>query len=287
MNTDIRLLVSFRGHRKRKRLKLRLGAGSTDYLIDLWLSAAEDRPEGILYDWDETDIALAADWPGEPSELVEALLECKWLDYDNGTYSLHDWEEHQSWASGAKARSLKAKKAAAARWEKRLGKSKNATSNAQALPKDAQSNAPSPSPSPSPSVRDTDVSLTLSEKPPKTKKPLEHEADAYRLSALLRSRILINNEKAKTPKDLRKWAEDIDKMIRLDNRTPEEVENMIYFSQQDTFWQTNILSAGKLRDQFDQLWLKAKNGKQKTGSTTTAKNIETLREFVHGGVAHG
>ena len=35
MNSDIRLAVSFRGHRKRKRLRLLLGPGSTDYLIDL------------------------------------------------------------------------------------------------------------------------------------------------------------------------------------------------------------------------------------------------------------
>lgn len=32
MNSDIRLAVSFRGHRKRKRLQLLLGPGSTDYL---------------------------------------------------------------------------------------------------------------------------------------------------------------------------------------------------------------------------------------------------------------
>ena len=30
MNSDIRLAVSFRGHRKRKRLRLLLGSGSTD-----------------------------------------------------------------------------------------------------------------------------------------------------------------------------------------------------------------------------------------------------------------
>ena len=34
MNTDIRLAVSFRGHRKRKRLRLLLGPGSTDYLLE-------------------------------------------------------------------------------------------------------------------------------------------------------------------------------------------------------------------------------------------------------------
>ena len=34
-NTDIRIAVSFRGHRKRRKLRMLLGAGSTDYLVDL------------------------------------------------------------------------------------------------------------------------------------------------------------------------------------------------------------------------------------------------------------
>ncbi len=112
-------------------------------MIDLWLTAAEDRPEGVLTGWDDTDIALAAGWEGDPLELVKSLIDCGWLDVlEDGTYKLHDWEEHQGWACGAKARS---EKAAKARWEKRL-----CSSNAQAMQEDQSSNAPSPSPSPSP-----------------------------------------------------------------------------------------------------------------------------------------
>lgn len=58
MNTDIRLLVSFKGHRKRKRFKMVIGLEATDYLIDLWLTAAEDRPDGILSGWDDTELHL-------------------------------------------------------------------------------------------------------------------------------------------------------------------------------------------------------------------------------------
>lgn len=122
MNRDIRLLVSFRNHRKRKRFRMILGdPGATDYLIDLWLTAAEDRPEGLLTDWDEIDIALSCGWEGEPKQLVDALVKSKWLDVqDDGTYALHDWKEHQGWASNANARSKAAKKAAKARWAERL-----------------------------------------------------------------------------------------------------------------------------------------------------------------------
>ena len=107
MNTDIRLLISFKGHRKRKRLKMILGEGYLDYLIDLWLTAAEDRPDGILTGWDEIDIALAAGWEHDNHQkLIDAFMECGFLDKYDEYYCIHDWDEHQGWACGAKARSL-------------------------------------------------------------------------------------------------------------------------------------------------------------------------------------
>jgi hypothetical protein len=45
-------------------------------------------------------------------------------------------------------------------------------------------------------------------------------------------------------------------MIRLDNRAPESIEAVIRWCQADTFWQNNILSGAKLREQYDQLDLK-------------------------------
>ena len=54
-------------------------------------------------------------------------------------------------------------------------------------------------------------------------------------------------------------------MIRLDKRKPERIEAVIYWCQQDPFWQSNILSTEKLREKFDQLELRMKgsNGQQK------------------------
>ena len=51
-------------------------------------------------------------------------------------------------------------------------------------------------------------------------------------------------------------------MIRLDNRDPVEIEKVILWCQEDTFWQNNILSTKKLRFQFDQLVFKSKESKQ-------------------------
>jgi len=105
MNQDIRLSIAFKNHRKRKRLVRLLGVGAEVYLIDLWLTAAVDRPSGHLDGWDEEDIADACGWMGDPEKLVGALVEAQWLakDAEKG-YAIHDWCEHQPWAHKANDR---------------------------------------------------------------------------------------------------------------------------------------------------------------------------------------
>jgi hypothetical protein len=46
------------------------------------------------------------------------------------------------------------------------------------------------------------------------------------------------------------------RMIDLDDRKSGEIEKLIRWAQRDKFWQTNILSMDKLREQFDQLQMK-------------------------------
>ena len=75
------------------------------------------------------------------------------------------------------------------------------------------------------------------------------------LSKLLLDKILLRDPKYKLP-DLQKWAKQIDLLIRIDKRDIEEVRKVIVWCQKDDFWQNNILSAKKLREQFSQLVLK-------------------------------
>jgi hypothetical protein len=75
------------------------------------------------------------------------------------------------------------------------------------------------------------------------------------LSKLLLDLILARYPDFKKP-GLMKWAILIDKMIRLDKRKPGDIEAVIKWCQADAFWQNNILSTKKLRDKFDQLYLK-------------------------------
>jgi hypothetical protein len=86
-------------------------------------------------------------------------------------------------------------------------------------------------------------------------------SNEFLLSRLLFSEIQKRKPDFKKP-NLSKWAVHIDRMIRLDNRKPEKIREVILWCQQDSGnggdwkgWQDNILSAEKLRKQFDKLEL--------------------------------
>ncbi len=112
------------------------------------------------------------------------------------------------------------------------------------------------------------------------KKAFLSDSIEIRLSNFLFSHILKNNPKAKKP-NIQSWAKTIDLMIRADNRTPEDIRAVIAWSQKDSFWGSNILSASKLRKQFDQLWVKKNKIHQVSEfSEVTRNNIEVGKEWL-------
>ena len=109
--------------------------------------------------------------------------------------------------------------------------------------------------------------------------PIQSESNTYsseiiRMAEKLQSLILQNNPNAKTPKDLIKWQADFDKMKRLDKRTDEQIFAVMEFSQKDSFWKSNILSAGKLREKFDTLILQKDRPKTQQSKTPQKGNFE-------------
>lgn len=75
---------------------------------------------------------------------------------------------------------------------------------------------------------------------------------AARLAHHLFSSIQKINPKAKPP-NLNYWSDDIEKLMRIDGRSEEEIVTVINWVFKDVFWCKNILSGRKLRDKFDQL----------------------------------
>mgnify|MGYP001558927864 FL=1 len=96
------------------------------------------------------------------------------------------------------------------------------------------------------------IQKTLLQKTIKTYCP---NSDEVRLSELLLNKILERRPTYKKP-NIQNWCKDTDKMIRIDKRNPVEIEKIINWCQNDSFWQNNILSMDKLRKQYDQLALK-------------------------------
>jgi len=91
------------------------------------------------------------------------------------------------------------------------------------------------------------------------------DSNEYRLADYLRKWILRNNPTSKVPNDikLQKWCKTIELMIRIDKREIEDIQEHIKYSQTDSFWKTNLLSADKLRKQYDQLTGQMINNKKK------------------------
>jgi hypothetical protein len=92
-------------------------------------------------------------------------------------------------------------------------------------------------------------------KSPKKEKAFCRNSDEFRLSEILFFLIKKRRPGFKSP-DLQKWAEVVDRMIRIDKRSVAEIEDVIVWCQNDEFWQNNILSTEKLRKQYDQLAMK-------------------------------
>src|SRR5260221_6909214 len=80
---------------------------------------------------------------------------------------------------------------------------------------------------------------------------------------------------ALAPAKLQQWARPIDLMLRVDSgRTPDSIRAVIDFATTDSFWQSNILSPGKLRDQYDQLERKVRSRRTTAPPPTRAPQRE-------------
>lgn len=113
----------------------------------------------------------------------------------------------------------------------------------------------------------------------KTKELFLSDSIEYRLSNYLLKFILKRNPNHKKP-NLQAWAIQIDFMLRIDNRAVEDIKKVIQWCQTDSFWQNNILSTKKLREKFDQLFLKIEEFNPKTGSWQTDANLRAAKAFL-------
>lgn len=92
-----------------------------------------------------------------------------------------------------------------------------------------------------------------------TNTKIEANPEAKRLAVKLHNFVKQRyNFTKERPTEVARSADEIDKLNRLDNRDWNTIEAVLDWSQQDSFWQQNIRSGVKLRQQFDTLLIKAK-----------------------------
>ena len=102
----------------------------------------------------------------------------------------------------------------------------------------------------------------------------EGRDEATRLANLLADLIEFNGSRRPNVTD--KWVLSIDRMMRIDGRTPTQVENAMKWAQKDEFWRANILSPDKLRSQYERLRLQA----QTKGRAAMPRGLVGVQEFL-------
>lgn len=85
------------------------------------------------------------------------------------------------------------------------------------------------------------------------KRIYDNDSPYMKMAVYLKEKILSWKPNAKIPNDLNSWADDFRKTVEIDNRTKQEIKDVIDWATSDSFWQANIMSPGKLREKFDTL----------------------------------
>lgn len=183
--------------------------------------------------------------PCDPDALVIAGL---W-DVVEGGYQFHDWADFQPSAEAErekrKARSQAGRKGAEARWGGKTDGKSHSKSHGKPIANECDRNAPS---RPVPSNAEAKASSSDVDTPdPGT----QFSPDIEDLCQHLADHIAKNGNKVGTIGI--RWKQAADRLIRIDGYTPDQIRQVIDWSQQDEFWQGNILSMPKLREKFDQL----------------------------------
>lgn len=82
----------------------------------------------------------------------------------------------------------------------------------------------------------------------------------------------------------KRWHQAMDRLIRIDGYTPDQVRQVIDWSQQNEFWQGNVLSAPKLREKFDALKTRMFAERNKSGRPATAFPSAAERRYAQGAI---
>lgn len=108
--------------------------------------------------------------------------------------------------------------------------------------------------------------------------PTQSQIEAEEVSKYLANKILSENKNAKI--NHTKWVNDIEKALRLDNRSKQDLFNVInwIYTPIGAFWKPNIMSGKKLREKYDQLFMQMSSKNQ--NKPQYGQNRGTDKDFI-------
>lgn len=109
-----RLYSRVRGDPKIRKLARRLSIEvphALGLIVSLWAWCLEHRPDGCLANLDAEDIAIAAEWSEDHTQLHTALMELGFIDPIEGICYIHDWDDFAgSWKESQRKKLERANK---------------------------------------------------------------------------------------------------------------------------------------------------------------------------------
>lgn len=218
---------------------------------------------------------------------------------EDGAIEIVNWEKHQNIDGMDRVKKLGAERVKRYRERKKLDGKSNVTGNvtvtgSNATDSDSDSDTESDNKKNGPTFAEPSPPDQPREN--KTKKEPKHYATdsaEYELASHLLERIIGNNpdyEKKKLmqpayrERKLQKWADVIRLTIERDGHTPQQIHNMIDWAQNNDFWWPNILSASKLRDQYEKLKSQALAERKAPHGKTQVR--ESLPDWAQDGYQH-
>ncbi|WBP89487.1 hypothetical protein [Kitasatospora cathayae] len=186
-------------------------------------------------------------------------------------YVVHDYLVHQR--SAAEVTELREKRSAAGqRGGRRSGESRRAASQAEANGEASASAKPKQTRTKTEAETETETEVeevlrTSSRARRKAGHDEPPRADVERVCRALADAVEANG--SKRPTITKQWRDEARRLIDIDGRTVDQILGAIDWSQNDSFWRSNVRSMPKLRQQYDQMRLQAMRGQPGAGLAPT------------------
>lgn len=97
----------------------------------------------------------------------------------------------------------------------------------------------------------------------------------------------IERDTGKRPTITKRWATDMDRLIRLDDRNPDEIERVILWLSRSrhevaAFWWPNVRSPKKLRERWDQIAAQVRRERMRTAPGSGGSMVDRIRQSTGG-----